>query len=177
MKFFIFLLGIVLGVLGHRYYLENEAAKPTAVEASPGAPTTVTKHASPATPTTPAPTLADRARDTAVAAKDAVAGKLADWHLTPAEIKEDLAKTGTVVRTKTAAAGKTLSNARIVAVIKGKYALENDLSARTITVDADAGKVTLRGTTASAELIARAIALALETDGVTTVESHLTVTP
>jgi len=179
MKFFIFLFGIVLGVVGHRYYLESEAAKTTTtpVEAAPSSTTTVTNHATPPPTTTASPTLAERARDSAAAAKDAVSNKLVDWHLTPAEIKEDLAKTGTVVRTKTAAAGRGLSNVRIVAVIKGKYALENELSARTINVDADAGKVTLHGTAGSAELIARAIALALETDGVNTVESQLTVTP
>jgi osmotically-inducible protein OsmY len=164
MKFFIFLLGIAAGAAGYHYYHKPTCVAQAGVESTAGR--------------APAPdnrTFSEKARDGAVAAKESFSQKMVEWHLTPAEINRELEQTGKVVRTKTAAAGQSLSNARVAAVIKGKYALENELSARTINVDADAGKVTLRGTAKSPELIARAIALALETEGVTAVDSQLTV--
>lgn len=172
MKLFLFLLGIAAGAAGYHYYHKPAcpALNPTpAVEKSAEAPQ-------------PAPaadnrSFTDKVRDGAAAAKESISHKLVEWHLTPAEINQELEKTGRVVRTKAASAGQTISNARVAAVIKGKYALHDDLSARTINVDAEAGKVTLRGTAKSPELIARAIALALETEGVTSVDSQLTVAP
>jgi osmotically-inducible protein OsmY len=161
MKFFIFLLGIAAGAAGYHYY-----HKPTCAALTPGTAASVDNR-----------TVAEKARDGAQAAKESLSEKMVEWNLTPAEINQDLEKTGRVVRTKTAVASQGLSNARVVAVIKGKYALEDQLSARLINVDADAGKVTLRGTAPSAELIARAIAIALETEGVTSVDSQLTVSP
>lgn len=173
MKFFIFLLGIAIGAAGYHYYhmpactAQNAAGEKKHPADSPatGAPAADNR------------SFAEKARDGALAAKEGIGHKLVEWHLTPGEINQELEKTGRVVRTKAAAAGQSLSNARIVAVIKGKYALNDDLSARTINIDAEAGKVTLRGTVKSHELIARAIALALETDGVTAVDSQLTVAP
>jgi osmotically-inducible protein OsmY len=167
MKLFIFLLGIAAGAAGYHYY-----HKPTCATLTPGAGPEATKAIAPDNRT-----LAEKARDGANAAKESFSQKIVEWHLTPAEINQELEKTGRVVRSKTASAGQSFSNARIVAVIKGKYALENDLSARLINVDADAGKVTLRGTAQSPELIARAIALALETEGVSSVDSQLTISP
>lgn len=134
------------------------------------------------------PTLSERAesaaaktKEAAIEAKDAVADKLVEWKLTPSDIKDDLAKTGRVVRDKTLAAGEkvggALDNARLVTVINGKYVSDSDLSALKINVDATDGVVTLKGTVASAELIGRAIALALHTEGVTQVISLLTIAP
>ncbi|HEU5077737.1 MAG TPA: BON domain-containing protein [Opitutaceae bacterium] len=123
--------------------------------------------------------LADRARDAASSAKDAIADKLADWHLTGSDIRHDLEKGGEVIRTKARAAGSTIasaaSNAKVVSIIKTKYTLDKDLSARAISVSSDAGKVELTGSVANEELIGRAVALALDTDGVIEVTSHLTV--
>ena len=166
MKLFIFLLGIAAGAAGYHYY-----HKPTCATLSPE----LEKSPQSAPPPADNRTHSEKARDGALAAKESISNKLVEWHLTPAEINRDLEQTGRVVRKKTAAAGQSLSNTRLVAVIKGKYALEDELSARAISVDADAGKVTLRGTVKSPELIARAISLALETDGVTSVDSELTV--
>lgn len=120
-------------------------------------------------------TLGEKAKDGAVQAKDAIAGKLEDWHLTADDIKRDLARTGQVVRSKAAVAGEKIADARIVTVIKSKYVLDRDLSAIDINVDCADGEVTLHGTVASVELIGRATALALDTDGVHNVVSKLTV--
>jgi hypothetical protein len=167
MKLFLFLLGIAAGAAGYHYY-----HKPACPALTPAAAPEAAKP-----PTPDNRSLTEKARDGAQAAKEAIAGKITEWNLTPAEINQELEKTGRIVRSKTATASQSLSNARIVAVIKGKYALETDLSARQINVDAEAGKVTLRGTAPTPELIARAITLALETEGVTTVDSQLTLSP
>jgi hypothetical protein len=172
MKLFIFLFGIVVGAAGYHYYHQPASSAPTPELAAPEAPAPA-----PAAAHADQRSITEKARDGALAAKQAISQKIVEWKLTPAEINQELEKTGRVVRNKTATAGQTLSNARIVAVIKGKYALEDELSARQINVDADAGKVTLRGTAHSPELIARAITLALETEGVVSVDSQLTVAP
>ena len=84
-----------------------------------------------------------------------------------------------MVRSKTVAAGAkvgdAVDNARIVTVINAKFVGESDLSALKINVDADQGTVTLKGTVGSPELIGKAVALALDTDGVNQVISLLTV--
>lgn len=125
------------------------------------------------------PTLSERAENTYENTKDAISAKLTEWNLTPADIKADLEKSGRVVRDKTLAAGEkvggALDNARIVTVINGKYVGDSDLSALKINVDASEGVVTLKGAVASVELIGRAIALALHTDGVKQVVSLLTL--
>jgi osmotically-inducible protein OsmY len=121
------------------------------------------------------PSLADKARDTASDVKDAINEKLTEWHLTPDDIKGDLAKTGQVVRTKAQAVGGEISDARIVTVIKAKYVLDHDLSAIDISVDSQNGAVELGGTVASPELIGKAVVLALDTDGVRGVTSKIAV--
>ncbi|CAM2948546.1 BON domain-containing protein [Rariglobus hedericola] len=138
--------------------------------------------------TTPAhsPTLSERAdsaaektKDAAVDAKDAVAAKLTEWKLTPSDIKSDLEKSGRVVREKTLAAGEkvggALDNARIVTVINGKFVADSNLSALKINVDADNGIVTLTGEVATLDLVGRAVAVALNTDGVSQVIALLKV--
>ena len=170
---FIFLVGAAAGAFGFYYFQEQRTtatAKPAAAEVKP---TAEPAHAN--------PSFSERAREEAKAAKDAIATKLADWHLTPDEIGNDIARTGEVVRTKAQAVGNSIagatSNARIVTAIKTKYALEKELSARAIEVECDNGQVTLRGTATSHALIAKAVALALDTDGVTQVTAKLTVVP
>lgn len=116
-----------------------------------------------------------KTRDTAERVKDSVAEKLVEWHLTGDDIKADLAKTGQVVRTKTAAMGDRISDARIVAVVKAKFVLDRDLSALDVNIDCTDGEVVLNGVVATPELIGRATALALETDGVHRVTSKLKV--
>lgn len=167
----IFVLGMVAGAIALNYMKERRATEAATVESA--RPITTTQ--------APTSSFVDRARDAASDARDAVADKLNDWHLSGSDIKRDLAQSGEVVRTKAKSAGSSIaaatSNARVVAVIKAKYTLDRDLSARAIEVSSDAGNVTLHGTVASEELIGRAVALALDTDGVVQVKSLLTVQP
>jgi osmotically-inducible protein OsmY len=126
-------------------------------------------------------TAVDKTADAAVRAKDAIADKMTEWKLSPADLKEDFEKTGRIVRTKSAAAGQRVGevfdDARIVTAVKSKYLTDNSLSAFTVSVSADKGVVTLSGSVKSLDLAGRAMALALDTDGVTSVVSVLTVTP
>lgn len=124
---------------------------------------------------------AEKTKDAAMDAKDAIGDKLKEWKLTPADLKADLAKGTRIVRSKavTAAAktGTMFDNAKVVTVINAKLVGDSKLSALKINVDADQGVVTLKGTVKSPELIGRAIALALDTDDVNQVVSLLTVEP
>jgi hypothetical protein len=108
---------------------------------------------------------------------DSVNDHLQAWHLTPEDIRHDLGQTGEVVRNKANQMGEKISDARVTAVIKSKYVLDRDLSSLEIHVETHDGYVALSGSAASPALIGRAIALALDTDGVKTVRSKLTIAP
>lgn len=117
------------------------------------------------------------AGDQAGELREDISEKLRQWHLTREDITNDLAKTGQVVRSKAAVVGDRIGDARIAAVIKSKYVLDRDLSARDIRVSVKDGEVTLSGTVTATELIGRAVALALDTDGVRNVAANLVVQP
>jgi hypothetical protein len=106
---------------------------------------------------------------------DSIAEKLRRWHLSGDDIKDDLARTGQVVREKAKVAGAKIADARITTMIKAKYVLDRDLSARAIQVDVQDGHVTLTGTVPSLDLVGKATALALDTDGVENVTARLAV--
>ncbi len=119
--------------------------------------------------------------DAAASARDAAQHELQALRLRPEDIKDELARTGRVVRREARDAGHALADAtadsRITAVIKAKLVASRDLSALNISVNTTAGVVTLSGTVASNEHIAKAILLAMETDGVRQVISTLQVKP
>jgi hypothetical protein len=95
------------------------------------------------------------------------------------QIREELARTGTIVRKKAREVGTAVSDAtadtRITGRVKAKLALDSDLSALSISVNTTEGVVTLSGNVSSHEHIARAIRLTLETEGVTEVISTLQI--
>ena len=91
------------------------------------------------------------------------------------DIKRELEQTGQVVRAKTQKAGEKIADARITAMVKAKYVLDRELSAWDISVDTQDGTVTLMGTVSSADLVAKATAIALDTDGVHNVTAKLVV--
>ena len=124
-------------------------------------------------------TAVDKTKAAATDVKNTISNKLVEWKLTPSDIKADLEKGGRVVRSRTAVAGEkigdAMDNARIVTVINAKLVGDSELSALKIDVDANSGVVTLKGTVSSPDLIGKAMALALDTDGVREVVSLLTV--
>lgn len=119
----------------------------------------------------------DRARQAASGLGDDLGQKLREWHLTPDDIRSDLDRSGEVVRANARVAGDKITDARILTVIKAKLVLDRDLSARDIAVRVDNGHVFLTGTVPSADHIGRAVALALDTDGVRNVAARLVVLP
>ena len=97
------------------------------------------------------------------------------------KIREELSRTGKVIREKTRQAGNAIAdaavNTRISGSIKAKLLQEPGLSALKIDVDTTDGVVTLSGTVSSYDEIAKAMSLAWDTDGVHKVVSTLQVKP
>jgi osmotically-inducible protein OsmY len=126
-------------------------------------------------------TAGQEIKSTAQNAADTIGDKLRSFHLDRESITNELAKTGRVIRDKASEAGKAISDAtadgRVTAAIKAKLVRDSDLSAWDIHVSTSDGVVTLSGTVASADLIGKAMALALDTDGAHQVISTLQVKP
>ena len=113
--------------------------------------------------------------------RDAAQDKLRALHLSSEDIKDELARTGRVVRREASEAGHAIADAtadaRITGAIKAKLLANRDLSALNISVNTTAGVVTLSGFVSSTEHISKAILLAMETDGVREVVATLQVKP
>ncbi|MBI3878618.1 MAG: BON domain-containing protein [Verrucomicrobia bacterium] len=96
-------------------------------------------------------------------------------------IKDELARTGRVVREKAVSAGTAIADAatdvRITGAVKTKFASDKQLFQRTIGVSTTNKRVTLTGSVASLEEITRAMVLAYDTPDVTAVVSELRVGP
>jgi hyperosmotically inducible periplasmic protein len=166
MKFFAGLIvGLVLGALGY-YFIEDQARKH---------PETEKRYEQSARD------AGASASDAAHHLSDALRAKLDTFDLHSDKIKEELARTGKVVRVKTKElAGKVAdatADARVVASIKTKYASDSELSVWSISVSCSNGHVTLSGTVPTADGIGKAVALALEVDGVQDVSSTLQIKP
>ncbi|MCA1742570.1 MAG: BON domain-containing protein [Desulfonatronovibrio sp.] len=132
----------------------------------------------------------ERGADKAQEAKDSVMdvmeqtsqafqAKMEAWELRPEDIRKDIEEHGEVVRRKAREVGETVSDAasdaRITTTIKTRLAADSDLSAFSVSVSTTDGKVTLSGKVNSPEMVGKAVALALETEGVREVVSTLQV--
>jgi osmotically-inducible protein OsmY len=126
-------------------------------------------------------TTGEKIGDAAVSARDSVQGELKVLDLRTDDIKDELAKTGQVIRRKAKEAGTAVADAtadaRITTTIKGKLLAERDLSSLGISVNTTGGVVTLSGTVTSAEQISKAMLVAMQTDNVREVVSTLQVKP
>jgi hyperosmotically inducible periplasmic protein len=124
---------------------------------------------------------ANQVENAAKSAGDAIQEKLRVLDLRPQDVKDELARTGQVVRRKAKEAGQAISDAtadtRITAAIKARLVASRDLSALSISVNTTGGVVTLSGTVPSTEALSKAMLLAMETDGVKAVISTLQVKP
>lgn len=151
---FCFLLGLGTGASGY-WYLQQDAGKAQLAQAK--------FH------------VITNAQKAATAIKDTIYGWSAD------EIRQEMSRSSMVVREKAEAAGHSIADAavsaRITAVIKTKLVAEPGLSAFSINVDTTDGLVTLTGRVSSHDQIAKAVQLALATDGVRKVVSTLQVAP
>jgi hyperosmotically inducible periplasmic protein len=89
--------------------------------------------------------------------------------------REAGAKVGEKVATGANQAERALETGALTAKIKAKMALDDTVKALDINVDTNGTVVTLTGTVHSAAERARAVQLARETAGVTSVTDHITV--
>lgn len=149
-----FLLGIGTGAGGY-WYLQQDTGKAQFAQAKSHVVTNAQK-------------VAGTIRDT-----------IAGWSVD--DIREEMARSSMVVREKARAAGQSIAgaaaNARVTAAIKTKLVAEPGLSAFNINVDTTDGLVTLSGKVDLHEQIAKAVKLALDTEGVHKVVSTLQVSP
>jgi len=124
-------------------------------------------------------TTGDQIESSSKSARDVVQEKLKMLDLRSDDIKDDLARTGQVVRRKAREIGHAITDntadARITGTIKGKLLANRDLSAMSISVNTTSGVVTLSGSVSTPEDIGKAVLLAMETDGVREVISSLQV--
>lgn len=158
-------LGIILGAVGF-WYLQKKAAEHPEAEQRYEAS---------------AAQLHTNATDMAHNISDALRAKLDTLDLHGDQITNELATTGKVFRSKAHAAGAAIadaaSDARAVTEIKAKYVADPTLSAWNISVSCTQGHVTLSGTVSSPDDIGRAVAIALDCDGVEDVTATLAVKP
>ena len=121
----------------------------------------------------------DQVESAAKSAGDAIQEKLKVMDLRPQDVKDELARTGQVVRRKAKEAGQAIADAtadaRVTGAIKAKLLGNRDLSALSISVNTTGGVVTLSGTVPSTDAISKAMLVAMETDGVKEVISTLQV--
>jgi osmotically-inducible protein OsmY len=159
------ILGIIFGALGFWYIQKKANEHPEAQQRYEEAASQTASNASAA----------------AHSMSDALRAKLDTLDLNTDQIKDELAKTGQVVRRQAQdigdAAANAASDASAVTEIKAKYAMDSSLSAWKISVSCSQGHVKLSGTVSSPDDIAKAIALALEVKGVRDVTSTLKVQP
>jgi hypothetical protein len=90
-------------------------------------------------------------------------------------VRERGAQIGEAVAGASQKAAETISDAGLTAKIKSKMALDDLVKARTINVDSADGVVTLTGQVRSEQERQRALALARETNGVTSVVDRLQI--
>ena len=158
-------LGIVLGAVGFWFVQKKAAEHPEAQQRYAEAAAQFHTNATAAIKNT----------------SEALRAKLDTLDLNADQIKGELAKTGEVIRRKAhdigEAAVNAASDARAVTEIKAKYAEDSTLSVWKISVSCNQGHVTLSGTVSSPDDIGKAVALALDADGVRDVTSTLQVKP
>ncbi|HUR58041.1 MAG TPA: BON domain-containing protein [Opitutaceae bacterium] len=103
---------------------------------------------------------------------------MTEWRLGTAELQGDLDRSVTIVRTKDSIVGAptgATDDSVIETMVKGKIQADSQVSGAMIDVSAKSGEVSLKGSADSAAQIGRAIALALDTQGVTKVSSDIKV--
>lgn len=159
------LIGIVLGAAGYWFVQKRVGELPDARQSFEQS----------------AAQLRTNAESAAHNLSDAMQARLDALDLQTGQIQDELAKDGQVVRRKAEDIGEQAVNAasdvRAVAEIKAKYVADPALSVWDISVACDQGHVKLSGKVSAPEDIGKAVALALEADGVRDVTSTLQVIP
>lgn len=104
-------------------------------------------------------------------------GRMVEWRLNASDIQADLDQNKEIVRTRESAAGAptgSMDKSTIKSSVEGRLAADSDIAALKLDVNAKkGGEVELEGKAHSAEQVGKAIALALDTDGVNKVTSKI----
>ncbi len=107
----------------------------------------------------------------------ATTARIAEWKLTASDIQADLDNNRTIVRTKENSAGAPTGSTDkkvVKSMVEARLQADSDIAPLKLDVDANKeGEVKLSGKAHSAEEVGRAIALALDTEGVTKVTSKV----
>lgn len=106
----------------------------------------------------------------------ATTARMAQWKLNPSDIQADLDQNREIVRSKDEVGAPTgKSDKKVIeSLVQGRLQADSDIAALKLDVDADKnGEVKLSGKAHSADEVGRAIALALDTEGVTRVSSKI----
>ena len=123
--------------------------------------------------------VGEQIKASAKSAGETIEEKFRSLDLSKENITNELARTGRVVREKARQAGQAIADAtadaRITTAIKGRLVADSGLASLSISVNTTEGVVTLSGSASSADQISKAIALAMETDGVTKVISTMQI--
>lgn len=126
----------------------------------------------------PATNASATAPATAAQSGDPLGARLTEWRLSDADVEAALNSGITIVRAKDstdASATAAIDDSLAKSMIQSKLKADAQTAAATIEVEAREGEVTLKGSARSASTIARAVALALDTQGVTKVSSELKI--
>jgi osmotically-inducible protein OsmY len=91
------------------------------------------------------------------------------------DLKKDIAKVGEVVKEKAADAGVVISDTKILATIKAKFALDRELNSLDIKIKVDHGNVSLNGYVSNEALMNKMTSLVFDTEGVKQVRAHLSI--
>lgn len=129
----------------------------------------------PIAPTAPAPMPRDAVAATEGLKDNSIATRIAEWKLSPDDIKSEVETNGSVTRSKTPGAGEPTGpmDDILVNIVTTRLKADPETSELKITVEAKEGAITLTGSAQSLEQIGRAMALSLDTGGVTQATSQL----
>lgn len=118
----------------------------------------------------------DRAANAMSNMANDVSAKLTEWRLSNSDIQADLAADRDIVRTRTGAGAPTgnMDKSTLQSAVEGRIKADSDLANLKLDVNAkDNGEIQLEGKALTADQVGRAIALALDTDGVSKVTSKI----
>jgi osmotically-inducible protein OsmY len=127
--------------------------------------------------------VADTTRDAVSTVKEAgrdMSAKMTEWRLNASDIEADIVADRPVIRTNSNAGAPTgkIDKGNLEKAIKGKLRSDAKLANYSFDVNANTkGEVNLEGKAKTADEIAHAMALALDTEGVTQVTSKIKMTP
>jgi hypothetical protein len=126
--------------------------------------------------------VADATRDAAATMRQAgrdISARMTEWRLSSSEIEADVVANRAIVRTRTDAAPMSnLDKGTLEKAIKGRLTADAQLADLKFDVNANKmGEVELEGKARTTDQIARVIATALDTDGVTKVTSKIKLDP